>query len=289
MVSLFTRRLVIAMGLFSQFFNLFGSAKANERRFADVQAFREYVMQTLRRKPDIASVEPDTEDPTVIHAKFGEIEWTLDVTNIYGRLSASPDADIDDTIQRFLSLSDPMESRQVADQNVVVVIRSRDYVDYFSQKGLKLRHEPLAGDLAAVYMADSPNAMSPLVEEDMADKSLEQLRTIALNNLQEWLPKIVSDESLEICTLFYVEDNTFLSTSLVLLDDFWKSIERKFPGDVLIALPRTDQLFVLDPSNPQAPEMARRLIEATFKDGFNLLSEKIYERRSGRLAVFAGN
>lgn len=277
------------MGLLSPLFSLLGWARAEEKRFVDIGAFREYVVQILRSKPGISSVSLDAADPAIIHARYQDNEWTLDVTNIFARLNAYPDEDIDAAVTRFLNASNATESKQVTDDNVVLVIRSRNYIDYLVQNGLTVRHEPLVGDLAAVYMADLPDTMSPLAEDDLADKTPEGLRAIALSNVRKWLPKVASDASLEFCILFYVEDNTFLSTSLILLDEFWKSIENQFPGDVLIALPRTDQLFLFDASNRDAPEMARQIIEATIKDGFNLLSETIYERRDGRLAVFSGN
>ena len=76
-----------------------------------------------------------------------------------------------------------------------------------------------------------------------------------------------------------------LSTSLILLDEFWRSIEAKFPGDVLIALPRKDQLFIFDAGDPTAKERARALINVTTQENFNLLSLKLYARRSGKIKL----
>jgi len=78
-----------------------------------------------------------------------------------------------------------------------------------------------------------------------------------------------------------------LSTSLILLEDFWKSVARRFPGDVLIALPRKDQLFVFD-DNPNARAGARRLIDETISEGFNLLSSGLYARRGGKIEAVSG-
>jgi hypothetical protein len=75
-----------------------------------------------------------------------------------------------------------------------------------------------------------------------------------------------------------------LSTSLILLDEFWKSIQTRFPGDVLIALPRRDQLFIFD-DDPQVEAAARRLIDVTTHDNFNLLSSKLYARRNSKIVL----
>ena len=76
-----------------------------------------------------------------------------------------------------------------------------------------------------------------------------------------------------------------LSTGLILLDEFWKSIETRFPGDVLIAVPRRDQLFIFDDGNSSAKALARRLIDVTTRENFNLLSEKLYARRNGEIVL----
>jgi hypothetical protein len=76
-----------------------------------------------------------------------------------------------------------------------------------------------------------------------------------------------------------------LSTSLILLEEFWKSIEHRFPGDALIALPRRDQLFIFDEGNSAAKAVARRLIDVTIRENFNLLSHKLYARRSGKIEL----
>ena len=54
-----------------------------------------------------------------------------------------------------------------------------------------------------------------------------------------------------------------LSTGLILLDEFWKVVAGHFRGDILIALPRKDQLFLFDDSDAAARAIARRLIAAT--------------------------
>jgi uncharacterized protein YtpQ (UPF0354 family) len=273
------------MSLFSWFATALGRSNADQPRFRDIGAFREHVMEILQKRPSISNVFPDANDPAIIHTMVDELEWHLDLSNIYGRLAAYPDENVDQVIARFLSMSDPANEKEVGEDNLVAVLRSKHYVDYVGQGGKEARYEPLVGHLMIVYMADLPDAMSPLLEDEMSEKSLSELRAIALGNVRKWLPKIVADDSLEIGSLYYVEDNTLLSTSLILLDEFWSSIERRFPHDVLIAVPRTDQLFLFDATKPNAAVAARAITNATIEDGFNLLSDKIYRRRNGQISV----
>jgi hypothetical protein len=49
-------------------------------------------------------------------------------------------------------------------------------------------------------------------------------------------------------------------------------------------VPRRDQLFIVnDDVNGRA--LARRLIEVTFKEDFNLLSRRIFARRNGKIVA----
>jgi uncharacterized protein YtpQ (UPF0354 family) len=111
-----------------------------------------------------------------------------------------------------------------------------------------------------------------------------QLREVALSNIRKWLGHIKSDDQLRVATLYFVEGNTMLSPTLILLDEFWNAISSRYPGDVLIALPRRDQLFIFN-DNAQGHVAARRLIDITFRDGFSLLSDKLFARRGGRIVV----
>ena len=137
-------------------------------------------------------------------------------------------------------------------------------------------------------MADLPDSMSPIAPKDVPGKDFQTVREIALNNMRRWLAKVVADNQLQLGVLYVVQDNTMLSTSLILLDEFWKSIETRFPGDVLIALPRRDQLFIFDEGDSAAKTVARRLIDATTRENFNLLSQKLYARRGGKIVLVTG-
>ncbi len=135
------------------------------------------------------------------------------------------------------------------------------------------------------YMVDRPDSMSPLGPKDVPDKDFQSLRRTALGNVQRWLPKVVSDGRLQHGMLYFVKDNTMLSPSLILLDEFWKSIETRFPDGVLIAIPRKDQLFIFDDGDAAVRFAARRLIDETIHENFNLLSPNLYARRGGKIVL----
>ena len=259
-------------------------------RFADIAEFRELVIAAFRRQPGVNSVVADSTDPAKFVIAMGGRSAAGDVTNIFGYLNNYLNEDADRQIDRFvLSLIDiiDVKARTVSDENIVAVIRNQEYIDHITKKGLDFLLEPLGADLTIVYMADRPDSMSPLRAKDVPGKDLQNVRETAFTNMRPWLPKVVADGQLRLGVLYFVEGNTMLSTSLILLDEFWKSIETRFPGDVLIALPRRDQLFIFDDGNAAAEAMARRMIDVTTRDNFNLLSQKLYARRHGKIVLAA--
>jgi uncharacterized protein YtpQ (UPF0354 family) len=263
------------------------TASAKKRRFADIVQFREFVIAAFKRQPGIDSAVIDSSDPAKFKVVMGERSSTCDVTNIFGHLGAYPDEDADKAVERFIhSFTDP-KMGTVSDHDVVAVIRNREYIDYVRGMGIDILCEPFGPDLMITYMADRPDSMSPIAPKDVPGKDLESVREAALTNMRKWLAKLVVDGQLQLGVLYFVEDNTMLSTGLLLLDEFWKSIETRFPGDVLIALPRRDQLFIFDDGNSAAKALARHLIDVTTRENFNLLSDKLYARRNGEIVLVA--
>jgi uncharacterized protein YtpQ (UPF0354 family) len=267
------------VALFSRLSAWLGSAKA-KTRFGDIAEFREFVMDATKRRLDVDSVVADRANPAEFKVTKGERSVITDVTNIFGYLNAYPD-EFEEAVRRFVnSIADAMEP-SLDESNIVAVVRHRDYL-VTAGGGLDILNEPLGADLIIVYMADRPDSMRPVKSTELPGKDLTMIRKIALDNVRRWLPRVVSNDELRASVLYCVEDNPTLSPSLILFDEFWASVAARFPGDVLIALPRKDQLFVFD-DDPVARALARRLIAATIEEGFNLLTSNLYARRAGKI------
>jgi hypothetical protein len=253
------------------------------RPFADIAEFRQLIMMTVERRHLAENVVADPVDPAKFAMTVHGDSSTVDLTNIYGYINAYPEQDSGELIDRFVRSITEDHDKPVADESIVAVVRSREYVDSMGQDIL---HEPLGADLVVLHMADLPDSMAPITKADVPGKDLAAVREIALGNIRQWLPKVVSDDSLGDGVLYYVEGNTMLSTSLILLEDFWTSVAARFPGDVLIALPRKDQLFLFDDDgNARSLARIRQLIDATIEDNFNLLSPQLYARRGGAIVA----
>jgi uncharacterized protein YtpQ (UPF0354 family) len=256
---------------------------AGPRRFVDMKDLRDTVIEILRHKPGVTSVVPDAADPAKISVRAGKGVLAVDLTNLFQRMRAYPNDDAEKMVLQFTAALFDVQHQPVSNDSLVAVLRDRPYVEQIRKVKGGLLTEPFAGELMIVYMADLPGSMSTVAASEFP-KGLVEARRVALRNVRKWLDRVKSDNRLRVTTLYVVEGNTFLSPTLILLDEFWTSIKDRYPGDVLIIMPRRDQLFIFDDTT-DGPALARRMIEVTFKEGFNLLSDQIYARRHGKIVA----
>ncbi len=280
-----SRRHVLAITIFASLVGMMRSAFAQTPRFARVADLRKLVIAALKGRPGVSEVTADSRDPAKIHTKVRDSVVTSDVTNLFGLLNAYPDTDVNELIERFISpvLQGPVEAAGTV--NILPVLRDRAYVDTLTAGRAQPVYEPFGAGLFIVYMADSADAMSAVDQSEVPGMSAASLRPIALENLEKWLGKLHVDDSVQGSVLYNVDGNELLAPSLLLSEKFWAAIAGRFPKGVLIAIPRRDQLFIFDADLPGAENAARRLIAATWKEGFNLLSDQLYTRRNGRIVL----
>lgn len=262
------------------------SARAKGPGFGTIVELRDHIVAALKRRPGVDEVTPNPINPAEFEVVMGDWSSVGDVRNIFGYLQAYPEEDATPIIGRFIASIIEAKDVVVKDESIVAVIRKREYVESMPDAGADILHEPFGADLVILYMSDLPSAMVPIDKEALPGRDVASVRATALANLHKWLPKVVTDDTMKVGNLYSVEENPMLSPSLLLLDDFWKSIAPRFPGDVLIALPRRDQLFIFDDDgDPRSRARVRALIDVTIEENFNLLSPMLYARRNGKIAI----
>lgn len=277
----FARRTVIAMSLLTTLAGCFGKAEAAPRRFRTMAELRDHIIGLLRQTPGVTEVIADRAATEKLSFKVGGTAVDSDLTDLFNRLRAYPDDDPDTTIgQHIRGLTQFAQGTG----SFVLVLRSERYIAEVGQTVRNLLSEPCAGDLRVAYMVDRPDSLTPVSLDDFPGKSVNDIKSQAHANARQWLDKVVAEDAFGVGSLYYVEGNTTLSPSLILLEEFWTSIQSRFPGNVLIAVPRRDQLFVFD-DTPDGKAIARRLIDVTMKEDFSLLSNRLYARRGGKIVA----
>lgn len=269
------------MSLLTTLAGWFGKADAAPRRFRTMAELRDHIIGILRQTPGVTEVVPDRAAAEKLSFKVGDTAVSSDLTNLYNRLSAYSDDDPETTIGEYIRAFTQFAQ---GEGSFVLVLRTESYIAEIGKMMPNLLHEPYVGDLRIAYMVDRPESLTPVSLDDFPDKSADDIKSQARANARQWLDKVVAEDAFGVGQLYYVEGNTTLSPSLVLLEEFWTSIKSRFPGDVLIAAPRRDQLFVFD-DTPDAKAIARRLIDVTMKEDFSLLSNRLYARRGGKIVA----
>jgi len=82
----------------------------------------------------------------------------------------------DKAIERFIRSFTDANMGIVNDDDIVAVIRNREYIDYVRGMGIDILCEPFGADLMIAYMADRPDSMSPIAPKDVPGKDLESVR-----------------------------------------------------------------------------------------------------------------
>jgi hypothetical protein len=274
------------------FFGAALQSHAAEVRLDTIEGFRSYVIGELVKTGKFQSVVEDSGNAEAIQYRRRDgADGKADLHNLFGYLKSNPDADRVDEVARFV-ISVVGETGSQADPAELLVpsLRTRSYL-WAVQKLMPNAEslplwEPLAGDLVIFYQYDLPTKLAASRAGDFPVTSMKQLRKIAVSNMEPWLYHI-SAMKIESMISQTVEGNSWVSPSLILVDKFWDLVKDRFPEGALIAVPKTDQLFLFDRRDPKAVEFARAVIEEMYQSDYGQLSDEIFVWRDGKIELLA--
>lgn len=267
---------------------LFGQSKAvADGDQVSLTDFREKVLGKMREQAPDMNIMKNDENVAIIDIETNDgFEGQCNLTNFHKDLTLF-DGTLNESIQKVIdSMLDAVRpAKAVAQSDLLPLLRTSAYLGNTSEETREKVSRVFCGELLEICMADLPTALKGLTEND-----LEQLKTnaplsIARENMRKLLPKTYLDNSLGFADLYSIEDNTHLAPSLVLFEEFWDNADKNYPEGCIIALPRRDQLFLIDLTDPSAVENAQHLVRVTFEDGFNLLTPELYVRKAGVISI----
>jgi len=270
--------------------NLFSKPQANTiTPSLSIDAFRDKVIESLKdQAPDVKVTKSETEASVLLIETNDGTSGQSDLNNIYKDVvllgSAEVDA-IEKAVGSILVAIRPAPS--VSAENLIPLLRSAAYLGNASDDIKSLVSRPFYGDLFEICMADLPTAMRGLVSEDLNNLNLESPLTKARENMLALFPNLMCNDELGYTSLYFIQDHAHLSPSLILFDAFWEIADKKFPDGCVIAMPRRDQLFLFNLADADVIEKANYLVDITFKDNFNLLTEQLFVRKSGVISALA--
>ena len=249
--------------------------------------FRDAVLEELKEQAPELSIEKDEGDVALINIKSPDgIEGQSNMTNFHKELALF-DGTLEDAIQKVIEgvLIAVRPAPPAALSDLLPLIRSAAYLGNASNETSQKISRPFCGELLEICMVDSPSALRGMTKDDLDQLDTEAPLSVARENVRKLLPKTFRDNSLEFAVLFSIEDHAHLAPSLVLFDEFWANVDKDYPNGCIIALPRRDQLFLINLADPNAVENAQHLVKVTFEDNFNLLTSELYIRRAGAISL----
>lgn len=211
------------------------------------------------------------------------------LSNPYALYQRNPQ-DREEIVQSYVAAT--LESaargeRPVDRTRIVPIVKDRGWVEEMraATKGKggevapEIVHEPYNADLLIAYAEDSPKNIRYLKPDDLAPARVEraELRALALENLRRMAQIQVHGENGRY-QLTAGESN---DGSLLLLDFLWTDLQKKVEGDLVVALPSRDLLFVAGSRDAEGIRKLRQFAEEASAGNPYRLTSKLFVYRGG--------
>ncbi|MBY3226876.1 hypothetical protein [Rhizobium laguerreae] len=251
---------------------------------------RDAVAARLRSEPEVEEVAIDPGNPAVLRVRLANggseaVTGTVDVTNVYGRLytlrnDLDREAAIENLVQNVLVT---VRRPELDLQHVFANIRFRQPGN--EQDAATSLAEELAGDVAIVLQLDTPQSLVGLSRADLGERSVAEIRQAAQGNILREMSKLQEERVNDHMIAYRIDDNPPLTPAMVLTDEFWAMVDQNIPDGAFLILRQRDEVAVIDRKAPSALIAARQLIDMAKNRGVDFLSDRIFERRDGRLVT----
>jgi hypothetical protein len=215
--------------------------------------FLDYYVAELARAAPQMKVEVVSDLELKITGPDGG-EKTQYLDNAYREYRANPEA-LDETVARFVRVATALvedEGSSLTASNAIVLVRSMEFVESHEallaergetlQKG-GLAYRPLPGGLIAVIAADRPDVYSYSMQQDVIDRlgPLDGAWKIALANTPGLIGK---PEGEEVGGLVLITTPGGSASSLLVVDDFWATLEKTGLGVPVVLVTSRDSLLI---------------------------------------------
>jgi uncharacterized protein YtpQ (UPF0354 family) len=141
------------------------------------------------------------------------------------------------------------------------------------------------GDLAVAYSFGPPYGERLVTRADLdrVGWAPRELRRSAMQNLYEVAERALIHGQPPALMLSF----DGLESSVLLVDDFWESLEGSVPGELVVGVPARDVVIITGSESRPGLEKARRAVDRVFFAGDqHLLSRDLLVWRRGAWAVF---
>jgi len=212
-------------------------------------------------------------------------EAILSTLNSYSDYKANPGdlGRIVDAIVASLTDKAPVGARML--KRIVPVIKDRPWLEEARRgfpKGIDLIYEDYNEQLIVVYAIDTENRTRYLMSnEDVGDR--RSLRARAVDNLSHLLPDVALNGK---SGFWFVTAGGDYEASLLLFDKMWRSDKIKVDGEIVVAVPARNMLFVTGSNDREALAKLRKAAAEIVAESRYQISDELFVYRGGRFVKF---
>ncbi len=235
---------------------LFCSCTNDKRKMISEKKFTEIYRDSLKKQysEPIYTIEQNLE----IHVKSKDIDFTHYLNNAYTSYKNEPDS-LAAVLDMYLKSSSDLYKKEepIQKNKIVPVIKDVGYLDEIAltlnknkaiSEPLEWIFEKYNDKLVILYGEDGENGISYFTKDRFAESGLnkDSLLPLALKNLDAVLPEIQrnGDEG-----VYMITAGGNYEASLILLNDIWTKENMPVDGQIIIAIPTKDLLFVTGSKN----------------------------------------
>ncbi len=153
--------------------------------------------------------------------------------------------------------------------------------------------EPLVADLLITYAFDLGDTFQMVCPHDCQRLGLNhpQVRQVAVTNLRKQIGQIQAENLAEgklTTPLLVLATGNDLEACLLLLDEIWEPFNRQVVGEMVVAVPTRDLVYVTGSQSPEALQVVREaVVEAQNRERTHSLTRHLLIRRGRQWQIYA--
>ncbi len=248
----------------------------NTKKNAEEQFTDKYFEKLSKEYP---KVHFGIKEPLVITAKIGEKEFNHYLDNAFREYNLEP-AQLNEILERYINSSESLynDDEEINISRIIPIIKPLSYFEGLKQSGIDapdLIWDNYNEDLIIIYAEDKGNSFKYFNNDEFEKLNLKKdtLLDFAINNLKNIIPDIEKVGENGEYGLIAGGD---YEANLILLQTLWTKENFNVDGDIIIAIPNRDLVFITGSNNKTSIQKIKKSIEEYYNTGNHPVSNSFY-------------
>lgn len=245
-------------------------------KLTDKQFTNKYLEKISEQYP---TVNFEIKEPLVIISKFENEEFTHYLDNSFKEYNLSP-TELNEIIERYVNSSGSLyeKKEEININQIIPIIKPSSYFEELKRSGIEtadLIWENYNEDLIIIYAEDKGNRFNYFNNNEFEKLNIKKdtLLDFARSNLNNIIPKIEKVGKNGEYGLIAGGD---YEANLILLNTLWTKDNFKVDGDIIVAIPNRDLVFIIGSNNKQSIEKLKKSIPEYYNTGNHPISDSFY-------------